>query len=240
MVETKYSRAAGLLGNGKQLGLAAGLILLANAVTVVIALAITNAAGYLRPTTIIGMISGGVGMTLVGGVYLWRTDRGIEYADLAVPTPRSVSLGLGLGVVIFSVQAALDFGARLAGVPMGFDQVAMQVIGDPRLFVTAAVLHFLVVGPSEEFFFRNVVQKRLTERFSAAGSIIAVSLLFAPLHIANFGGESTVAILVSLTGVFLASVLYGTAFEKWRRLDIIAIAHGVNNVVTLVVISIMA
>lgn len=181
-------------------------------------------------------LANGLAFAAAAFAYVFVTGRGLGYVDVSVPTARTIALGVGLGVLVFSVQGTLDGMARLAGVSMGTDQAAAQVTGDATILLAAIAINLLLIGPAEELFFRNVLQKRLAEKFRVVAAIVLVSLLFAPLHVGNFGGESVIAIGVSLVAVFFASVIYGFAFAWFERLELVAIGHGVQNSITLLVV----
>lgn len=236
MVETKYSRMAAGLGHLKQTGITIVLVvlsILAAGIAGGVWIALTGNEQLSIHAT---LLTSGSGFAAVAVGYLWYRGNGLEYIDVGRLEPRVLVLGFGLGIAVFSFQAILDGTASLAGIETGTDQIAAQATSSPAILLGAIVLNLFFVGPVEELFFRNVLQKRLSEKYVASVAILIVSLIFAPLHIGNFGGESILAQSISFTGVFVGSIAYGVAFAKWQRLEIVAIAHGINNSIVLLVV----
>ncbi len=236
MVETIYSRAARRIGHGKQIGIAAALTIVAVLVAGMFSAIGMQITGRSDPSPYTSFLATGFGFAAVALAYLTYTNRGLGYIDGTVPTARSISLGVGLGVGIFTAQTAIDLTARIAGVSMGVDQAASQLTGSVPLLVAAIAINLALIGPAEELFFRNVLQKRLAESFRTGTAIGLTSLIFAPLHLGNFHGQSALAIGVSLSGVVIASVLLGIAFVRYNRLEVVGIAHGIQNSLVLVTV----
>lgn len=236
----KYAKLARVFGTAREIGVMLGVTFLALVVGGLFLGASLLVTGASEPPLVASVLASSGGFGVVAGSYLYVTGRGAEYVDVSVPTGRTLALGVGTGIGVFALQGAIDGLGRLAGLSMGLDQVAQQAAADPVTLVLVIAVNLALVGPMEELFFRNVLQKRLAERFSGYTAIVLVSLLFAPLHLSNFGGDSPIASAVSLTGVFLASIAYGFAFEKWNRLEIVAIAHGVQNSIVFAVVYLLA
>lgn len=103
-----------------------------------------------------------------------------------------------------------------------------QLVG---LFLLAAL-----IGPIlEEFMFRNGLQKLLAAFVRPSVAIIATSIVFATLHVPQYGGFGAPlgALAVPVTVVFVDSCLFGTLY--WRTGTIVApmLAHGSVNAVAL-------
>jgi membrane protease YdiL (CAAX protease family) len=97
---------------------------------------------------------------------------------------------------------------------------------DPQFILLMVPISFLAIGPSEEFIFRNLVQKRLYEDFTKKASILIASIIFALIHFPTYATGAFTEILISLGSVFVFSVILGTAYARTGNLLIPAVMHG--------------
>jgi len=234
-----YGRITTGLGYSKMLLVPVGLVVLATVVAGIVGATLLTVNTGVTVTFFLSILAVEVGFILIAFAYLYYTGLGLEYIDFQLPRKRTGAVGVGVGLLVFSLQTAIDGAARFVGIDMGVDNTAQLASSSPSVLVGAILINLLLVGFAEELFFRNILQKRLSNQFTPLFAIVFVSLLFAPLHLGNFSGDSTTAILVSLVAVFLASLIYGTAFEKFGRLEILAIAHGVNNSLVFLAVTVL-
>ncbi|MFC4439779.1 MULTISPECIES: CPBP family intramembrane glutamic endopeptidase [Natrialbaceae] len=175
------------------------------------------------------------GFFLVGGAYLWWTERSWDWLDLRMPTRRGwlyVLAGI-FGSVLFVMF--VNVVATLFELPSSENQV-MQLIGDdPTMVLLMIVVVFLFNAPAEEFLFRNVIQKRLYAAFSRMGAVVVTSAIFALVHIPAYalaadGGLAPLgAVGVSLAVVFGGSIIFGTLYAKTDNLLVPTAAHAAFN-----------
>lgn len=177
------------------------------------------------------------GYALVALGFIYVTKRGIEYVDIARPTRRDLRYALGgLGVSI-----AIWFGfTRLVswlGVPAsGQSLLETAANADPTLLLILVPLVLLVNAPVEELLFRNVVQKSLSESFSRWGAILFGSLCFALVHVPAYYDSNLVAMMTSLTLVFVLACCWGVIYARTEQLFVPAVAHGAYNAVLISVL----
>ncbi|WP_306054531.1 CPBP family intramembrane glutamic endopeptidase [Natronococcus wangiae] len=183
-----------------------------------------------------------LGFFLVGGVYLWWTERSWEWLDLRRPSRRGwlyvlagVFASIAFVIVVNTVATLLDL-------PSSENQV-MELIGDdPTMVLLMIVVVFLFNAPAEEFLFRNVIQKRLYAAFSRTGAVVVTSLIFALVHIPAYGmaaggGAAPLgAVGVSLAVVFGGSIIFGTLYAKTDNLFVPIAAHAAFNAIQFAIL----
>ncbi|AWB26603.1 CPBP family intramembrane glutamic endopeptidase [Halococcoides cellulosivorans] len=177
----------------------------------------------------------GVGATATVGLSLWASDRGLAFVDLGWPTRRDLAtIGVGL-VAIFGLYGVVTAVRSVLGLEASVSrvQMALEATPDPVAVVGLAALSVLVVGPVEELLFRNIVQKRLREAFSAPRAIGLASLFFAGLHVGQYGAGSALATAVSLATVFALAVILGAIYESSEALIVPAAVHGLFNAIQI-------
>jgi len=178
------------------------------------------------------MILNFAGFFLAGAIYLVYTGRGWSYVDLAVPGKRGWiwAIGATVGSILFII--AFGILIQILGLPSAPNDV-VNLVGDDRTLLIAMV--FVVVfanAPAEEFLFRNVIQKRLAETFPVGAAVVLASVVFAAVHFPVFlvGDGSLLATFVSLSAVFVGSLIFGYAYAKTENLVVPTIAHAGFNI----------
>jgi uncharacterized protein len=175
------------------------------------------------------------GFFLVGGAYLWWTERGWDWLDLRVPTRREWGYVLAGIVGSIAFVMLVNIIATVFQLPSSENQVVELIGDDPNMVLLMIVVVFLFNAPAEEFLFRNVIQKRLYAAFSRMGAVVATSVIFALVHIPAYalaadGGLAPLgAIGVSLTVVFFGSVIFGYLYAKTDNLIVPTAAHAAFN-----------
>jgi ABC-2 type transport system permease protein len=174
------------------------------------------------------------GYALVALGFLYVTRRGIAYLDIGRPSARDlgyVAGGLLGSLVIWAVglTAIAELGLPAADHALfepGED-------GAPVLLLALVPLVLLINGPVEELLYRNVIQKYLTERFTAGVAIVVASALFALVHLPAYATAGARAIGVTLGLLFVISCLWGAIYHKTERLFVPAAIHGLYNATLL-------
>lgn len=178
-----------------------------------------------------------VGFFLVGGAYLWWTDRSWDWLDLRVPSKRGWLYVLAGVVGSIAFIMLVNAAATLLELPSSQNQVMNLIGDDPNMVLLMIVIVFLFNAPAEEFLYRNVVQKRLYAAFSRTGAVVATSLIFALIHIPSYALAADGsfappgAIAVSLAAVFGGSIIFGTLYAKTDNLLVPIAAHATYNAV---------
>ena len=158
-----------------------------------------------------------------------------SYLGVRRPTLRELGLlflawlVILVGAVLVSLLAELLTELLGAGEPGEAEQDVTEVLADNPEFVPVAILvMFLVVGPCEEILFRGIVQGRMRERLSAAPAIAIASVFFALLHVGGIGGDPS-GILVAVSVLTVAGVVFGAVYEYTQNLVVVSLLHGFHN-----------
>lgn len=158
--------------------------------------------------------------------YLFASGRGRGFLDIVRPERSELVLAAGTLVALFVIQIAGNF----VPVESGTDTLAPTLAAEPSISLLVLVpVGALLVAPAEELLFRNVLQKRLGERFPSWVAVAAVSLLFALFHLGTYGGGASARTAVVLSTVFLEALVLGVAYERSGNIVVPIIAHGCYN-----------
>lgn len=180
-----------------------------------------------RGPTIVMLLLNFAGFFVAGGIYLAYTDRGWSFIDLRIPTFRDWTWAIAATLVSILFIIVFGFLIQFLELPQAPNQV-VDIIGDDQVLLLAmfAIVVF-ANAPAEEFFFRNIVQKRLYESFSRNGAVLAASLIFALVHIPSYLiGGPLYGTLVSLFAVFCGSLIFGYAYAKTDNILVPTVAHA--------------
>ena len=177
----------------------------------------------------ISILLQGVGFVVVAIGYLAVRGVGIGYLRVRWPTLRDFGwmvAGLfGLFAVLIVVGGLAEL---LAPAEPADHEIAELGVQQPELLLFLVPLMLLVVGPGEEILFRGVIQTRLVEAYGTAAGIVTASVLFAVAHLPAYGGGGAEA-WVSVTVLFVASLVFGAIYEVTDNLVVPAVVHGVYN-----------
>lgn len=154
-----------------------------------------------------------------------------------VTVPLSVPSRTDARYVVVGTVAALVAATGLSYALVLLDLVPDSVIGeaataDPTFLVALAVLSLVLVAPAEELLFRGAVQGRLRERFGPVPAIVAASLLFGSLHLANYSGSVPSVIAGALLIAAVGSI-FGAVYERTENLVVPILVHGCYNATLL-------
>jgi membrane protease YdiL (CAAX protease family) len=222
--------AAGLLERGRRTVVGLGLVF--GAFIVMGVLSIPFAGLSLSPVVgiVVSVVLADVVFAAVAIGFLLGTNRGVAYVDLVLPDLRDLAyFGLGM-VALFGVLVTvrlLTLALELPATPNQITQAARE--GHPETLLVLIPLSFLLVAPAEELLNRNVIQKYLYDTFSRPGAVVVASAVFASAHVFSYGGDSVVGMAVSLTSVFLLSLVLGAIYERTENLAVPIAIHGAFN-----------
>ena len=181
-----------------------------------------------RSTTIAMMVLNFAGFFVAGAIYLAYTGRGWSYVDLRVPTKRDWLwiFATTVGGILFIL--AFGIVVQLLDLPSAPNDIVTIIGDDQVLLLWMFAIVVFANAPAEEFLFRNVIQKRLYESFTKTGAIVVASLIFAAVHFPVFltGGGPLLATMVSLTAVFIGSLIFGYAYARTDNLVVPTAAHA--------------
>jgi membrane protease YdiL (CAAX protease family) len=176
----------------------------------------------------IGSIVNLISIVLVSWGFLYATGRGWLYVDFVLVDRTTIRNAALTGVAVVAIQQLASMLFSLLGVTpasITYDQVS----GPTLLALGFAVV--VLTPPIEELFFRNIIQKRLTEEFSSAAAIAFASLIFAVYHVPNYLGQPLPGIAAAVSVIVVEAVVLGYAYERTGNLYVPTLAHLLNNVV---------
>jgi len=153
--------------------------------------------------------------------------------DVSVPGRRDVAVAV-VGVAgIFAVHLLLNAVVTAFSLPQSSHGLVETARQHPEILPPLAVVSLLFIGPGEELLARNGVQKFLYGAYSRAGAVVVASFVFGAAHLLSYagGGVAPGAVLVTLTRVFLVSLVLGVAYERTDDLFAPVVVHGVYDAV---------
>lgn len=202
---------------------------------------ITSVASLLRPgwsappsQLVLSAFALALGIITVTGLVMVTTDRGLEFIDYSIPTPREWGVVLVGLITILAMDLGLGVALRRAGFDLVQHGLFRTAGTHPTILLVLIPLSFLLVGPSEELLYRNIIQKLLYESFSRPGAILVASAIFATVHVFAFLAPDTPfsSTLATLLVVFVLSIILGLLYEQTNNVVVPAIVHGSLNAVT--------
>jgi uncharacterized protein len=166
--------------------------------------------------------------------YVWYIVAGVPMLIAAVTVIRIQALPLkNIGLTI--KKPKIQFLIMLTGIPFGAleyfilkpsPMASGLTIAD---LVLLSVAFILATGFVEELVFRGVFQSSAIKMFGAKTGLIAVSAVFAALHI---GWAS----LIDVVFVFLIGLFFGIIVYKTGSLAGVSLAHGLTNVLLFMIL----
>lgn len=145
-------------------------------------------------------------------------------SDIQITVVLTLSLVLlNLGIHWLFARAGYETTSQFSA-PPGVDAM-LVLVGLPLIFI-------FVVGPSEELFFRGVVQRYLAESLTRRGAYAWTSVLFAGFHLPGVTGSGGGLPQYALVGgiLFVVSWTLGWVYDRTRNLLVPALVHGLYNV----------
>lgn len=180
-----------------------------------------------------------VAFVVVGVAFLVWTGRGLGYLDVGRPDRRDVgwmAAGL-LGLLAIQIVFALvvsQFGVPTS--PNSLSRLAERAAeaGAAGLILLNVPMMLFVVGPAEELLFRGVIQKYLYAPFGRRAAVLVASVVFAVSHVPAYYSTNPAEVAVSISVIFVLSLVLGVIFERTENLAVTAVVHGVFNAVLVV------
>jgi membrane protease YdiL (CAAX protease family) len=157
-----------------------------------------------------------------------------SWIDISVPSLRGLGLvvaGLLVLILALNVLTALISELGLPAVESGVEQQARQS-DNPEFLLVLAPLSFLAIAPSEELLYRGLVQKYLYDTLGKVGAVVAASAIFAAIHFGQYASPDPLQMLVSLSVVFVLSLVLGYSYARSENLVVPILIHGTYNALT--------
>jgi hypothetical protein len=168
----------------------------------------------------------------IGTIYLKYTDKGTDYIDINIPNKKSFYTMVGgviaLLLILYTISVFTSF-FEVEAADHSIQQSMVTTTTDPRFILLMMPLSILVIGPSEEFVYRNLMQKRLYKDFRKWSAVILSSIVFAAIHYPTYANGDLPSVLVSLGTVFSLSLLLGFIYAWTENLVTVAFVHGTYN-----------
>lgn len=158
--------------------------------------------------------------------------RGLSLSFLRVRTPSLRDLGVVVAGVVAILLLVVTSQIAISALGLTPAQRAdSEILTDPDFAVIGIPLMLLIVGPGEELLFRGVVQSTIREVASAPVAIVLANFAFAPAHVVAFLGSdnSLLAILTSISLLFLPGLVFGIIYEYTDNLVVPSLSHGLWN-----------
>jgi len=167
-----------------------------------------------------------LGLVGVGGLYLWR--RGAPKIPVSLPTLRGVAVVVACWFLMLGGAVVTGLLVDALGIEVPQSAVTQLATSDPNVLLVLFVASFLVIAPTEELFFRGVVQTRLREVFGPVGAIGIATVVFGLVHVAGFSG-SALSVAVTILRLTVVAVVLGVAYEYTDNLAVPVAIHAVYN-----------
>ena len=134
------------------------------------------------------------------------------------PRPRDVAVGLASAAALYGVFQAGDRVARRI-MPVGEREIAaiyeLRRLAPAPAIATALAL---VIGPSEELFWRGLVQRSLQRRLGRIAAAALTSIVYGGVHLVSEN--------LTLTGAAgVAGAFWGALYVREQRLPALVVSH---------------
>jgi membrane protease YdiL (CAAX protease family) len=165
---------------------------------------------------------------------LKRLELGWSWVDFSVPSLRDLGLafaGLVALIVALNVLTQIIAGLGLPSIESGVEQQARNS-ANPEFLLVLVPLSFLAIAPSEELLYRGFVQKYLYDTLGKNGAVVAASAIFAAIHFGQYASPDPLRMAVSLSVVFVLSLVLGYIYARSENLVVPILVHGTYNAIT--------
>ena len=173
----------------------------------------------------------GIGLVIIAGLYLRVNGFNFGYIDIRMLSLRDLGMTL-LGVfVLMAGIMAISFILTILGVESAQHGIMDRASenNNPELLLAFIPLSLLVIGPTEELVFRNVVQKSLYERFDRQYAVVIAGVLFALVHFPAYLTSTLQAATSSVFVILVLSLILGEWYRRTENLTVTILVHGIFN-----------
>jgi len=173
---------------------------------------------------------GSLGYGLAGLAVIRAFDGSL---DVSVPDRRDLVVAVVGVVSIFALHLLLNAVVTVFSLPQSSHGLVAAARDNPEILPPLVVVSLLFIAPGEELLARNGVQQFLYGAYSRAGAVVVASFVFGAAHLLSYagGGVAPGAVLVTLTRVFLVSLVLGVAYERTDDLFAPVVVHAVYDAV---------
>jgi len=173
-----------------------------------------------------------LGFAAIGLLFLVVIGEDRSFIDIDRPTASDATFTAIASVLLAGFNLLVHWAFATAGFSTA-SRFSMPSGIDPVLLLAGlSVVLVMIVGPSEELFFRGVVQRYLDEDLSRLGAYAWTSVIFAAFHLpAVAGTDGGLPQYVLVGGIlFVVSMSLGWLYDRTRNLLVPAMVHGIYNV----------
>lgn len=176
-------------------------------------------------------VASGVGFVGFGVVVAGQLDRTVADLDLRVPDLRDAGYAAGGVVVLVVALAGFSFALELLGLEAARSSVETLARENPTFLLVMIPLSWLTIAPSEEFLYRNLIQKYLYDSFTGPRAVVLTSAVFGVVHFSQYSTGTPAQTALSLLLVFVLSTLLGVSYLRTENLLVPVFIHGTFNAV---------
>ena len=183
------------------------------------------------PTYITLTVGIGVGFVGFGAAVARRLGR--DWADLDLRRLGLRDIGYSVGGVVVLMVALFGFSYLIQALGLEAARSSVEELAreDPSFLLVMVPLAFLTIAPSEEFIYRNLIQKYLYDDFGDLQAIVLTSAVFGVVHFGQYSTGTPTQTVLSLLLVFVLSTLLGLSYLKTENLLVPILIHGAFNAI---------
>jgi membrane protease YdiL (CAAX protease family) len=181
----------------------------------------------------VALFAQGAGLLAVGVAYLSIRDLPLSSLRVRWPSLRDLGWAVAALVALFAVLGGLSAIIRYVGLSAAEHSVAQAAENNPEMLLPLIPLQVLVVGPTEEFLYRGVIQTRLREAFDTYSVVLLAALIFSLVHVPAYaiGSGFDLSLATTLGVLFVLGTVLGAVYEYTENLLVPVVAHGIYNAV---------
>ena len=176
----------------------------------------------------------------LGLLFLQFSDHSTDFYDFELPSVKQTLIGLGGAVVLLIASNGIAFIFQQFGISGSQHAITQMATGknavSPEFFLLLIPVSIFLIGPCEEFIYRNIVQKSLYPAFGKTYAILSTSIIFAAIHFPAYLTGTPGEAVITLLSVLALSLVLGGVYASTEKLAVPAIAHGVYNAILFFVL----
>ena len=208
-----------------------GLVVAALVIGTVLSIGPILVGGTSLVALVIVIVLSEAGYAIAGWVYVHQWFR--ESVPIEMPTRQQFGWVIASTLLMLGIATGIGAISTRTGIQLGrADQELLT--GNPTMVLVLAVLSFVLIAPAEEYLFRGVIQRRLTQSMRTPAAIGVASLLFVIPHAIGYLGGIQAILLLSIVPFSLAVIL-GALYERCNNLSVPILAHGFYNATLFVI-----
>lgn len=171
-----------------------------------------------------------IGIALIGTLYLKLIYPDNPFKKIKFKNnPKNPQYTLALAITILIISTAITYIATNLGIPIA-ENTIQQYLNNTTGIIIFVILSMTIVGPTEEYFYRGIIQQRLKDQYTPTQAILLTSIIFSLIHAGSMTGEPKGQLIYFIT-IFIGALLFGYGYEKTQNLAVPIIAHGIYNAI---------